>query len=293
MKKHNVFAGAFIDRLGHKRQDRGWLNNLIKSPDARFTPVWNHKCLVDGDPPSITLFKRSVVKSVMSNNESIFLGMYGKYPIFTFPLTTDKTNLSEQGSFHELRYLGGLLPAEEANLVAHAIALIKWHQSQKFCSLCGSVTQPDSGGNTQYCTSSKCGKIIFPSVDPAIIVLVSHRNKALLGRQASWPQHQYSTVAGFVEPGESLEDAVKREVFEETNIKVGKVRYHSSQPWPFPASLMLGFTAEALSNEIILKDGELEDARWFSREECRSPFPKLPFRISIARQLINSWLDQE
>ena len=128
MKKHNVFAGAFIDRLGHKRQDRSWLNNLIKSPDARFTPVWNHKCLVDGDPPHITLLKRSAVNSLMYDNESIFLGMFGKYPVFTFSLIADKAKLSGQGKFHELRYLGGVLPADEANLVAHAIALIKWHQ---------------------------------------------------------------------------------------------------------------------------------------------------------------------
>jgi NAD+ diphosphatase len=133
-------------------------------------------------------------------------------------------------------------------------------------------------------------------VDPAIIVLVADGDRCLLGRQTGWPGGLYSTIAGFVEPGESLEDAVRREVYEETNIRVAAVRYHSSQPWPFPSSLMLGFVAVAdttLAKEIRLNDGELEDARWFTRKELRSGFPKLPFKISIARRLVESWLGTE
>ena len=129
-------------------------------------------------------------------------------------------------------------------------------------------------------------------MDPAIIVLVADGDRCLLGRQQAWPEGRYSTIAGFVEPGESLEDAVRREVFEETNIRVGKVDYHSSQPWPFPSSLMLGFMAEGMSAEIVLNDRELEDARWFTRKELRSGFPKLPFRISIARRLVDFWIEQ-
>jgi NAD+ diphosphatase len=135
-----------------------------------------------------------------------------------------------------------------------------------------------------------CGRIIFPRVDPAIIVLVADGRRCLLGRQSTWPEGRYSTIAGFVEPGESLEDAVRRETYEETNIHVGKISYHSSQPWPFPAALMLGFVAEAESSDIVLNDGELEDARWFTRKELRSGFPKLPFQISIARRLVDDWL---
>jgi len=129
-------------------------------------------------------------------------------------------------------------------------------------------------------------------VDPAIIVLVENGDRCLLGRQRNWPEGRYSTIAGFVEPGESLEDSVRREVYEETNIRVGQVTYHSSQPWPFPSALMLGFTAEATSSDIALNDSELEDARWFTREQLRSEFPKLPFRISIARRLVDNWLNQ-
>jgi NAD+ diphosphatase len=155
------------------------------------------------------------------------------------------------------------------------------------------VSLVESGGNTRICGNDECGAQIFPRVDPAIIVLVSNDQQCLLGRQPSWPEGRYSTIAGFVEPGESLEDAVRREVAEETNIEVGEVRYHSSQPWPFPSSLMLGFTAEASSGEIQLNDGELEDAQWFTRKELRSGFPKLPYRLSIARRLVDNWLHRE
>ena len=127
-------------------------------------------------------------------------------------------------------------------------------------------------------------------MDPAIIVLVSNGDRCLLGRQANWPEGLYSTIAGFAEPGESLEDAVKREVYEETNVHVGDVQYHSSQPWPFPSSLMLGFTATATATDIRLNDAELEHAQWFTRKELRSGFPKLPFRISIARRLVDHWI---
>jgi NAD+ diphosphatase len=161
---------------------------------------------------------------------------------------------------------------------------------QKHCGVCGSVSRVESGGNTRICSNDDCGVQTFPRVDPAIIVLVSNDEQCLLGRQPNWPEGRYSTIAGFVEPGESLEDAVRREVAEETNIEVGKVSYHSSQPWPFPSSLMLGFMAEARSGEILLNDGELEDAQWFTRKELRSGFPKLPYRLSIARRLVDNWL---
>jgi len=139
--------------------------------------------------------------------------------------------------------------------------------------------------------NTDCGRVTFPRVDPAIIVLVSDGERCLLGRQASWPEDRYSTIAGFAEPGESLEDAVRREVYEETNVHVGEVRYHSSQPWPFPSSLMIGFVADADSSEIRLNDAELEDAQWFTRKELRSGFPKLPFKISIARRLVDHWIE--
>lgn len=291
MKNLNVFAGAFVDRSGHRRQDPDWLARTIRSPDACFAPVWHDKCLVDGDPPGVALLPHAKVDPVLAPEESVFLGMFEGKPAFAFDIECEDPPFPDDGQFHDLRYLGSALPVEQANLVAHAIALINWHRMQKFCGLCGAATFAVSGGNTRRCAGGECGEQIFPRIDPAIIVLVSHGEHCLLGRQASWPEGRYSTIAGFVEPGESLEDAVRREVDEETNIDVGAVHYHSSQPWPFPSSLMLGFTAEATSLDIQLKDGELEDAQWFTRKELRSGFPKLPFRLSIARRLVDGWLD--
>jgi NAD+ diphosphatase len=289
---HNVFAGAFVDRSGHHREDPTWLASAMASPAARFAPVWRNKCLANGEPPKAVLLGHSDVAPELTREGTIFLGMYQEKPVFAFEIESDSEPFTGAGKFHDLRYLGSVLPADEANLAAHAIALINWHRLQKYCGRCGSLTCAESGGNTRICIAENCGTRIFPRVDPAIIVLVSRGDKCLLGRQASWPEGRYSTIAGFVEPGESLEDAVRREVLEETNIQVGDVQYHSSQPWPFPSSLMLGFTAAAMSQDIHLNDNELEDARWFTRKECRSGFPKLPFGLSIARRLVDDWLEQ-
>jgi NAD+ diphosphatase len=155
----------------------------------------------------------------------------------------------------------------------------------------GAKTVPAKGGHVLVCTNPACRHEQFPRIDPAIIVLVSDEGRALLGRQASWPVGRYSTIAGFVEPGESLEDAVAREVLEETGVKVDRIEYHSSQPWPFPSSLMLGFTAHAVSDEVHLRDQELEDARWFTRTDLASGSPLLPPRQSISFRLIEHWYD--
>ena len=294
MSNHNIFAGAFVDRSGHRRKDPGWLQAAVDSPECRFVPIWGNKCLAGGDPVRTVLLDRTEVAEFLESQETIFLGMYQGQPVFAVGIDSAlDAPFPEAGEFHDLRALGSVLPVDEANLVAHARALVLWHGLQKHCGVCGSVSLVESGGNTRICGNDECGTQIFPRVDPAIIVLVSNDQQCLLGRQPSWPAGRYSTIAGFVEPGESLEDAVRREVAEETNIEVGEVRYHSSQPWPFPSSLMLGFTAEATSGEIQLNDGELEDAQWFTRNELRSGCPKLPYRLSIARRLVDNWLHRE
>lgn len=291
MNKHNVFAGAFVDRSGFRREDPEWLATAARGPDARFVPVWGDKCLAAGDPLHAALLERADVESFLPQQETIFLGMFRQRPAFAIHIDSCTAAPFENiGEFHDLRYLGSILPADEANLIAHARALVLWHGTQKYCGICGAPSRTESGGNTRICTNTKCEKRTFPRVDPAIIVLVSNGDQCLLGRQTDWPEGRYSTIAGFVEPGESLEDAVRREVAEETNIQVATVEYHSSQPWPFPSSLMLGFTAVASSKDIQLNDNELEDAQWFSRKQLRSGFPKLPFRLSIARRLVDDWL---
>jgi NAD+ diphosphatase len=291
MNGQNVFAGAYVDRHGQKRADPAWLRESVQSDESWFVPVWGDKCLASGEPVRSVLLSRDDAKKFIDEDEIIFLGMYRNRPAFAVGIDADISEpYLDLGQFHDLRYLGSVLPADEANLAAHARALVIWHRIQKYCGRCGTLTRAESGANSRRCENDECGTTIFPRVDPAIIVLVSRGDQCLLGRQEGWPEGRYSTIAGFVEPGESLEDAVVREVFEETNINVGKIRYNSSQPWPFPSALMLGFFAEAESGEIKLNDGELEDARWFTHKEMTSGFPKLPYRVSIARKLVDTWI---
>ncbi len=297
MHDHNVFAGAFVDRSGEKRKDADWLDGAFKDEETRFIPVWGDHCLVGGDPLELILLKRHQIEHFLDEHNQIFLGLFrGNAAVAVAIDAEGSPPYTELGEFQDLRYLGSVLPADEANLAAHARGLVLWHGSQLFCGACGSSARPETGGNSRRCLNPDCGREIFPRVDPAIIVLVTHNDECLLGRQESWPEGRYSTIAGYVETGESLEDAVRREVFEETNIRVAGVRYHSSQPWPFPSSLMLGFVADAnpdVEQEIRLNDGELEDAQFFSRKELQSGFPKLPSRISIARRLVDSWLNND
>ena len=291
MQDHNIFAGAFVDRSGERRKDPEWLARAAKSDECRFVPVWGDRCLAGGEPPHTILLPRDQAEPLFDDEHLIFLGLYHDRPAFAFSIDRNRpAPFADLGEFHDLRRLGMILPPEEANLVAHARALVLWHASQLFCGVCGTAARPEAGGNARVCMNDDCGRIIFPRVDPAIIVLVSDGDRCLLGRQPSWPEGLYSTVAGFAEPGESLEDAVRREVYEETNVHVGEVRYHSSQPWPFPSSLMIGFLAQAISSEIRLNDAELEDAQWFTREDLGREFPGLPSSVSIARRLVDHWV---
>ena len=292
MQDPNVFAGAFVERTGERRKDPDWLAEALADRNARFLPVWGDRCLAGGDPPSTVFLERPAVADYLDEDNVIFLGLFREQPAFAVGISGDvEAPFQDLGEFRDLRYLGTVLPADEANLAAHARALVLWHGATLFCSRCGSAAQPDAGGNMRRCSNTDCGQPVFPRTDPAIIVLVADGDRCLLGRKADWPEGRYSTIAGFVEPGESVEDAVRREVFEETNIRVGEVQYHSSQPWPFPSALMLGFIAEAESEDIHLNDGELEDARWFSRAELKSGDVGLPFRISIARRLVDHFIN--
>jgi NAD+ diphosphatase len=180
------------------------------------------------------------------------------------------------------------MSTEEGGLLAYARAMSIWRSRHRFCGVCGSPLVPERAGHVMKC--ERCGHESFPRIDPAIIVLVSDGDRALLGRQAGWPPGRYSTVAGFAEPGESLEYAVAREVFEETNVRVRYANYHSSQPWPFPSSLMVGFHASAEPNQEVRVSGELEHARWFTRGELLNGPPVMPPSQSISYRLITTWL---
>ena len=290
---HNVFAGAYIDRAAELRIDPRWQSSALQRQETRIVLVNRGACAADSEEKHLLLLAPDDLPDGVDTSTALFLGLAEGSPVFAIAVADGGTELPDGAEFVDLRELGGLLAAAEANLAAHAVGLTRWLAEQHFCSRCGSPTELDAAGYASQCTNPDCGRRTFPRVDPAIIVLVTDADKCLLGRSAKWPDGLYSTIAGFVEPGESLEDAVVREVFEESNIKVADVRYQSSQPWPFPSSLMLGFRARAVTRDLNMNDGELEDARWFTRADIRDKRCRIPPRLSIARELIDGWLDGE
>jgi NAD+ diphosphatase len=290
----NVFSGPYIDRLAPARRHPGALSGALGDPAARIVPVWRSRSYVRRGPAvSACLLEPAACEPVLGKPEDlILLGRFRGVPTLVLELGGETPpDLPGGGEFVDLRRAGAVLDFEEAGLLAYARAMISWRNRHRFCGRCGAPNRAMQAGHVMACTAAGCDSQIFPRLDPAVIVLVTDGERALLGRQASWPAGRYSTIAGFVEPGESLEDAVHREVHEETGIRVGALRYHSSQPWPFPASLMLGFIARATSQAIHLGDDELEDARWFSREEIAAGTPILPPPQSVSYRLIEDWYD--
>ncbi|HME41133.1 MAG TPA: NAD(+) diphosphatase [Steroidobacteraceae bacterium] len=294
MQLRNIFAGPYLDRAAHLRQDPQWFAAALADTRSRAIPVWNSRNLiVEGAAPRAAYLELSGVPAERHNSEDlILLGRFGETNFFTYEIESiEPPALLPETRFEDLRLIASLLPIDEAGLLGYARAIISWRRRHRFCGVCGARTVSAKSGHMLVCSDPSCRNEQFPRIDPAIIVLVSDGERALLGRQASWPVGRYSTIAGFVEPGESLEDAVAREVFEETGIEVDMIEYHSSQPWPFPASLMLGFTAHAVTTEVRLRDEELEDARWFTRADLSAHGALLPPRQSISFRLIEHWFD--
>jgi NAD+ diphosphatase len=288
----NVYSGPYVDRSSELRKDAAWLAQALDAAETRFVPVWRSRSLVRiGTTPGAVLLQRETLVQ-FDPSAAILLGRFQGRPVFAVELDTpEPPTLADAAEFADLRTTGGLLPADEAGLLAYARAMVYWRHRHRWCGTCGAPTAPASAGHVMRCTA--CDTDYFPRIDPAIIVLVSDGERALLGRQASWPAGRYSTIAGFVEPGESLEDAVVREVREETGAHVLDVAYHSSQPWPFPSSLMIGFLASASGGDPIVRhDAELEDARWFSRAEIAAGGVGLPPPQSISFRLIAEWYDR-
>lgn len=229
--------------------------------------------------------------AVPGNAPATLLGLQNSAPIFLLHDGNDAAPVAA-AEWIGLREAGVRLPASDAGLLAYALGLANWRDATRHCSFCGGALTLISAGHRASC--AQCERLHFPRTDPAVIVIVEHGDACLLGRQALWRPRQYSTLAGFVEPGESLEDSVRREVREEAGVEVIECDYHSSQPWPFPASLMLGFTATAAARDIHLADGELEDARWFTAQQIvdgiRSGELRPSSPLSISYRLIEHWL---
>lgn len=284
--RSNFLAAAPLDRIGHLRRDTAWLEQA--RGQGEWIAVWRRKALltVEAVPKPLLLAAEALPHG---HGSWVLLGERRGVPCFACAIEADQPPLVEGGQFADLRGVGEVLEPGDAALLAYARAMLAWHERNQHCSACGGLTRATEAGHARECAS--CGTKHFPRVDPAIIVLVGDETRCLLGRQPAWPPGRYSTIAGFVEPGESLEDAVAREVLEETGVRVDGVQYHSSQPWPFPSSLMLGFTAHPAGGEITLRDGELEDARWVTREDIVAGRITLPMRMSIAWRLIEQWFD--
>jgi NAD+ diphosphatase len=290
--KANSYTGGSLDRAGFRRDDPVWLAAALADAGSRFVPFWRGQALVTGEPPRAARVGRPGVEAPW-----VFLGLQDGVPVFAVDLSGLEEPLAVLppgcGTFADLRGLNATLPVDDATILATARAMLHWRATHQFCPRCGGAAVPVRGGYVLEC--SQCGAEHFPRSDPAVIMLVTRGAYLLLGQSLKFApeRNMFSTLAGFVEPGESLEDAVRREVFEETGVRVGEVAYHSSQPWPFPASLMLGYYAQALSEEIVLDTTEMRDARWFSRAEIENRKAlgfNLPPQDSIARRLIEDWL---
>ena len=276
----NTFAGAKLDRLGERRTDDDWIAAQIADPDSRALVVTKEGPILEAGRPALVPVDGLV--------EPIFLGQQNGRSLFAVAAADDAP-----GEAVNLRAAAALVSHADAGLLAYATAMITWHRRHQFCANCGTKTDIGEAGFVRNCPN--CGAQHHPRTDPVVIMLVRDEanDRVLLGRNANWPERRYSCLAGFVEPGESLEEAVAREVAEETDVTVGAPLFRSSQPWPFPASLMIGFHVPYVSGEPHTLDGELEDARWFTRDdlsEDKRDF-RLPPPAAIARRLIDEWLE--
>ncbi|MEM8740541.1 MAG: NAD(+) diphosphatase [Pseudomonadota bacterium] len=313
LEREIVFAGERIDRAA---QLRGQAEELAQRPDARSLPLWRGKPLLrmsETAPPGLAWQPMDAPLLTLAADAPVFLGLEGGAPRFAHDVSAwedpdadaqeqrrflDRSrnhhpSLPESDLFVELRSVMADLTADDAGDAATARAILMWHVSHRFCANCGAASVSANGGWRRECPA--CGTNHFPRTDPVVIVLATHGDRVLLGRSPGWPEGMYSLLAGFVEPGESLEAAARREVFEEAGVRLGAVRILASQPWPFPASLMVGCAAEAETDALTLDPEEIEDAIWVSRQEVMESFAGLSGRLkaarrgAIARTLLEAW----
>jgi len=283
-----------VDRAAHLRTRASELEELFA--DALVVPLWRGKCLILRGEPSTPVWLERKACSALCDEATvrIFLGLKEGRGCFAVACAGEEAP-ELAGEFHDLRLAGSLLAVRDAELLAYARGMLQWHHRHRYCSECGAESDAADGGHVRIC--SACETRHFPRTDPAIMALIVHEDRCLLARQAAWPRGMHSILAGFVEPGETLEDAVAREVREEVGLEVTDIRYLRSQPWPFPSSLMIGFTMRALHDEIRVDTQELESARWFSRDEIaamregRGDGVFIPPPYSLAHQLIAAYLD--
>jgi len=289
-----------LDRKSGQREDPAFVAALLAAPASRHL-------VLSGEVPALkrtgnaheVLFTQDEAKSLGKQEETVFLGCHGERALFATRIEAEASGTAEDRDdliFVDLRTIAaqGLVSPEMTGALAQAKSLLHWHQHNMFCANCGTPSKSAAGGSRREC--DQCERHHFPKLEPVAIMLVTHGESCLLGRQSRFPPGMYSCLAGFAEVGETLEDTVRREIMEEAGVTVGRVDYFASQPWPFPSSLMIGCTAQALTADITIDAKEIEDARWFSREDARLMLARehpdgliCPPKLAIANLLISAW----
>jgi NAD+ diphosphatase len=300
--RRNVFASVRLDRLAEYRDDPEWVAAAMQAETARFVPLWRNRSLLANteDGQMAVYLEPGELEQPDAIQPPTLLGTDRKRCFFAVSINDSQQERvlarHPEAQFVDLRLASVNMDVKHAGVLAYAKAMHYWQYRHAFCGICGSVNRLESAGHKLVCSNEECGRQSFPRIDPAIIVLVTQGDACLLGHNANWPPRRFSTLAGFVEPGESLEDAVVREVFEEAQVRLKGIRYVSSQPWPFPASAMCGFYAEAEDRECGPSD-EMAEVRWFTTDEMadavRRDEVRLPPPVSIAFQLVSDWYEQQ
>jgi NAD+ diphosphatase len=298
------FATSTLDRAAQHRDDAVWQAAALKRPDARLLAICNDTPVLGWDGAKLDpLFDRAAATALGPAGEALFLGLDGDAPRFALsiaPGSFEHLKARDDLKLIDLRSIAmqGLFPGGGENMIGTAKAMFLWHARHRFCSACGTPSNVTSAGWKRKCPA--CGVEHFPRTDPVVIMLAIRGDRCLLGRAPQFPEGRYSCLAGFMEPGETIDDAVRREIFEETGARVGRVKYLQTQPWPFPSSLMIGCLAEALTDDIRIDPTELADARWFTRDELRQVLAGAhpggitsPPRMAIANHIMQVFVDKE
>ena len=297
----HVYAGNPLDRGDRERRDEQWLAGRAKHSTSKFLPMWDLNVpITDGAEGGLGWLSFEDLTRMGVDAVPVFLGISGQAAHFVVDISKYEDavqELKERGDwvYRDARTATEFLSGAEAGIVAQARAQVNWHNRNGFCSICGHKTVVKRGGQVRQC--SQCETQNYPRTDPVVITVVSDGDRCLLGRSRGRgaPVNRYSALAGFVDQGESIEEAVAREIMEEAGIRISNIRYHSSQPWPFPSSLMIGCHARAVTTDISMDEEEMADVRWFQREEVLLALGGayedlvVPGPIAIAHHLIKAW----